>query len=564
MSSRASLGRPADSGSLLAGQVADRSGLELGERGSRCARAHVSVFVTGAVATGLVAYQLALPNVLGGVRGYDEGVYLGATLRLLGGVTPYRDFAFLHPPGLPLLLSPVVALADLPGEHAALVVARLVTAAAAVGAAALAACVLRHWGAGAVLVTGLVAAVLPAAVSADSALLLDPYMVLFCMIGAVVVFDRTGAVAASARRVAIGGAAFGFACAIKAPAVLAVLALLAVLGVARPGWRRSGALLGGVLAGAGLPSLPFLALAPGAFVHDVVVTQLVRAPAAGIDPPLAVAQRLGIITGLADLPGLHPPGVWAVVVVAVLGVLALAALVGRAARAVDVFVVAAAGAVVAGMCVVGWFSLPYGYFPGFFLALAAGVVAGRGGELLKSGWSRWRSSGHLRARPLGGDRLARRAAWAATAGALALALLVANEDAAFARSYLGHSSEPGAQLALRIEPGSCVVFDEDILAISANRFPASGRCPVIVDPFGQWLADDPAHPPPYAGPYSPALVRRWMGALRRADYLVEVAPRSDFIPWAQQLAAYLQSRFVMVYSAPGAVLYERTSELYRP
>ena len=46
----------------------------------------------------------------GGVTQYDDGVYLGAAIRFVSGVLPYRDFVFVQPPGIVVLMSPVALL----------------------------------------------------------------------------------------------------------------------------------------------------------------------------------------------------------------------------------------------------------------------------------------------------------------------------------------------------------------------------------------------------------------------------------------------------------------------
>jgi hypothetical protein len=86
--------------------------------------------------------------------------------------------------------------------------------------------------------------------------------------------------------------------------------------------------------------------------------------------------------------------------------------------------------------------------------------------------------------------------------------------------------------------------------------PAGRDCPLILDPFGQWIADDPANPPPETVGNAPALVRTWQMALSTADYLVEVAPGSDFVPWTPSLWAYFDSHYVLVYYEAGAYLYK--------
>src|SRR6476661_2472269 len=64
-----------------------------------------------AVAAALVAVVARLVPVLrgGGLFGlgnYDDGVYYAAGTALLHGLIPYRDYLFLHPPGIVLLLAP--------------------------------------------------------------------------------------------------------------------------------------------------------------------------------------------------------------------------------------------------------------------------------------------------------------------------------------------------------------------------------------------------------------------------------------------------------------------------
>jgi hypothetical protein len=51
--------------------------------------------------------HLAHRHALFGIVEFDDGVYLGATLRLFHGALPYPAFDFGHPPGIPLLLLPL-------------------------------------------------------------------------------------------------------------------------------------------------------------------------------------------------------------------------------------------------------------------------------------------------------------------------------------------------------------------------------------------------------------------------------------------------------------------------
>ena len=80
------------------------------------------VFVT-AVAARLVPLLRG-----GGLRGYgsyDDSVYFAASLGWLHGRWPYRDFLFLQPPGILMLLSPYAALAHWFGDSGGMAAARL-------------------------------------------------------------------------------------------------------------------------------------------------------------------------------------------------------------------------------------------------------------------------------------------------------------------------------------------------------------------------------------------------------------------------------------------------------
>src|SRR5262245_8156276 len=98
--------------------------------------------------------RLGPPVVIGGIRGiyhYDDGVYFSAAQHLIAGVLPYRDFVFVHPPGVILLLAPFAALARLIGDNWAFVFARVLITLIGSTSAALVAVLLRRYGRAAVL-----------------------------------------------------------------------------------------------------------------------------------------------------------------------------------------------------------------------------------------------------------------------------------------------------------------------------------------------------------------------------------------------------------------------------
>jgi len=63
------------------------------------------------VALGIRLFTLSRPGFLTSPTEYDDGVYLGAAIRMTQGVMPYHDFAFVQPPGILLLMSPVALFA---------------------------------------------------------------------------------------------------------------------------------------------------------------------------------------------------------------------------------------------------------------------------------------------------------------------------------------------------------------------------------------------------------------------------------------------------------------------
>ncbi len=85
----------------------------------------IGLVCLGVFAAAVRAVPLLSPNGPQYTAAYDEGVYLAAAGLLSEGRLPYRDFAFLHPPGLLLLLWPLTALApDVLDWGQVLVVAR--------------------------------------------------------------------------------------------------------------------------------------------------------------------------------------------------------------------------------------------------------------------------------------------------------------------------------------------------------------------------------------------------------------------------------------------------------
>src|SRR5271154_4896468 len=185
------------------------------------------IAVCTAAAAFLRLYQLTRPGYLLGVTEYDDGVQFGDAARLFTGVIPYRDFVVVQPPGSFLVMAPVALLAKVTGSAWGLAIARLLTAAADTACVALLGLLVRHRGPVAAGIACGIYAVYPDALIAAHTFMLEPWLNLFCLLGALAVFDGDR-LADRPRRLAWGGAAFGFAVAVKLWAVvpLAVVGLL--------------------------------------------------------------------------------------------------------------------------------------------------------------------------------------------------------------------------------------------------------------------------------------------------------------------------------------------------
>jgi hypothetical protein len=502
----------------------------------------IAALAPGVVTLVICLYQLTLPHALRGVHGYsglgyDDGVYLGAATRLVHGAAPYKDFVLVHPPGIVLLMAPVAWLGDALGSADALAIARLLTAIVAATNASLAAFCLRHRGYRAMLFAGVAVACFPAAVSADHTLLLEPYLVLFTLIGVALMFD--GGRLASDRRLLWAGVAFGFATAVK---LWGVLVVVAVLVACIPLWQRAVRPMAiGLAAGFGLPCLPFLLLAPHGFIHQVFGDQVARTTLGAGSLP--AGDRLLQLTGLRALTAFDArPGTAMFIAAAFLVFVSLT--IGCDLPGIDrldVLLICAAVVTTIAMFNARDMYDHYAYYP-------APVYAMLGARCL--------------ARVV--DWASARTPWLATpwlpAGlGVALMAFAVPQQVSYARDYLAGAFDPRVALTSVIPEGACVVSDQVTDAIVADRFVASNSsCPDVVDPYGTWLAAYAEHLPPWSGPLPESFVRRWEHWLDEADYVVAVGPRTTIIPWPVDLAAWFDAQFSVAFQQPGLIVYRHT------
>jgi hypothetical protein len=480
------------------------------------------------LAVGLRAYQLARPGHLLAATEYDDGADFGSALRLVGGAIPYRDFITVQPPGITFLMAPAALLAKLAGTDAAMAAGRILTAAAGAAAVPLAGRLVRHRGLTALTIVCGLLAVYPSAVQSAHTVLLEPWLVLACLAGAVAVFDGDR-LATSTRRLAWGGAALGFAGAVKVWAIVPV-AVIAVLCL--PGTRRLLAFAGGVAAGFLIPVVPFALAAPARFWNSVIVAQLVRTDVR-IPFGYRVQQMAGLAVGHPAAAVLAVAGAAAVLLV--FGSFAAAwRVTGRRPPPLDMFAAAST------LLVIGIFLIPddfYYHYAGFlapFAGLTLGLSAAR---LLAAG------PGNTLAAQLGPARFARLGT--AVTGLAGLAILVLP----FAVPRAENAPTPvypRSALEAAIPSGACVATDQASLLIAINRLSSSvPGCSLMVDATGTDYVLGRGRNGLTAGTV-PAAETAWQQAFRSAQYVLLTPYQYLRVAWTPSLTRYFDANFTFV------------------
>jgi alpha-1,2-mannosyltransferase len=481
------------------------------------------IVVATLLALGIRGFQLAKPGHLLGVGDYDDGADFGSALRLIQGVVPYRDFIIVQPPGITLLMAPAAAVSKLATTAWAIAVGRILTAAASTAAVVLGGLLVRHRGVFATIVTCGVIAIYPGSAQAAHTVLLEPWLTVFCLAGIVAVFDGDR-LTTSGRRLAWGGAALGFAGAIKVWAIIPVAVIIAVCLLSPGPGRRITRFVPGVAAGFLIPVIPFAALAPGRFYDSVVVAQLVRT---GARTPLAT--RLQYLTGLTawHLGGIVFAMV-AIIFAVVLAGTAIAAwrVTRQAPPALEWFGLATAALVIVSFLVPDDFYYHYPAFLAPFLGLAFALPAAR----LLDGW------------PALPGRLRHSATWVAGLVLLVLPLAVPGADYSPTPTYV--KALPAIDRV--IPPGACVLSDQASLLISLDRFdsPVSG-CSIMVDGTGTAYALGHGRNAATAGQV-PAVAALWRQGFGAAGFVLLTPYNTNRIAWTPSLEAYFSHHFTRV------------------
>jgi alpha-1,2-mannosyltransferase len=229
--------------------------------------------------------SLTLNGAWDGLVEYDDGVHFGAAELLLSGQVPYRDFVFVQPPGVALLLQPAALLGRAVGEDVAWGFARLGFVALGLLNIGLVWALLRRYGTAAAVGGAAFYAVWYGTASTERTVMLEP-LLNFALLTALLLVRRP-----STRSTTLAGVALGLACAIKLWPAVFVLVLTAWLHQTRDA-RRAVLFVSGAAGGFAVVVVPFLGLAGWDLIDQVLLAQ------AGRDREASLLLRLRYFDGL--------------------------------------------------------------------------------------------------------------------------------------------------------------------------------------------------------------------------------------------------------------------------
>jgi len=489
-------------------------------------------------------YQLSRPGFLLSVNEYDDGPYFGSAVRLVYGALPYRDFLIVQPPGITLLMIPAALLSKVTGTAWGMAVGRILTSLAGAASVALAGLLVRHRGVLATVIACGIMAVYPDSIQAVKTVLVEPWLVLFCLIGALAIFDGDH-VTTRTRRLVWGGVALGFGGAVEPWAIFPVI-IIALLILRWP--RRLAAYVGGVAIGFLVPVLPFAALAPDKFYEATIVAQI--GPRAGATPT-PFWLRIQDLTGLADLSRpTHLDDLGAAVLIAavVFGSLGLSFLLTwRRPPALDLFAVGSASLVFAAFLWPDQFHYHFAAFLAPFLALAIGLPLS---ALVRD--FRLASGGNPAALPV--------LQWGAAslAGLAILALAVIQFDwETYNTPHLPLSVVTSARRM--IPPGACLLADEVSFSVMTDRLVSDvPGCSLLLDATGTNYALSHGRDPETGAARYQAVDAVWTYAFDHAQYVWLSGLNNHRVAWTPALRSYFQRHFTRIlYAGNAGALYRR-------
>jgi 4-amino-4-deoxy-L-arabinose transferase-like glycosyltransferase len=420
------------------------------------------------VALGVLLLQALLHSHYTAIDEYDDGVYFGASVELFHGVFAYRSFAFIQPPMIILWMLPFAATSMAVGTATAMEVARFFVDLVAVANIVLLGALVRRRSTLQVVAAVGVMAFSAGTIRSTQTILLEPFLVLACLLAFLCLMDGEH-VTTSSRRLWWCGIFLGVAGATK---VWAVFALIAVMLVVRRTQTAPRTIVWGALTGFVTCCLPFIAAAPTGFFSQIVLTQALRN--GGGYPFL---QRLADLTGLPGLAGAvsrHPLlGLTLLSLTVVFG-LGTVAVVRRTGEGLPWTPLERLSAWTAAIVAVGLLLSPtyYYHYSGFmapFLALVVSALVARLGAPVR---------GVLRRTRLRPTLLAT----IAVPSAVAL-LAGASVNEVFTSPV---APQIGDSVSDAIPSRGCVLYANPSLALLDDRFTSDvSGCPRVIDWLGQ-------------------------------------------------------------------------------
>jgi alpha-1,2-mannosyltransferase len=496
---------------------------------------NVAIAVCTLLALALRLLLLSRPGYLMGVTEYDDGPYFGSAVMLVHGLLPYKTFILVQPPGITLLMVPSALLSKLTGTATAMATGRILTTLASTAGVALAGLLVRHRGLVVVIVTCGIIAVYPDSVSTARTILVEPWLVLFCLLGALALFDRDQ-LASSRKRLFWGGAAFGFAGCIEVWAIFPVVVLACMF---VPKFKRLAVFAGGLAAGFLVPTLPFAGLAPKRFYESLYVAQV--APRAG-STRVPLGARLSNMLGIVNL---HLPGHPLVLIEVLTGLLILAValviaagwlLSHRPPPQLDWFALVTCAVVVVMFLWPDQFHYHFAAFLAPFFALSIALPLGRLLDVLGKGtsWLPEQQATEL---------------WkpAAAVAGLAILLLVMQQASYESGLRLPLGPVP-AQVQRMIAKGDCVGTDQVSYLLMANRFsPDQANCPHMLDGLGSDLAFSNGLKPSTGAGNVKAVQALWWDEFSKAKFIWLSYNSYRRVAWYPALRTYFKDNFVLVF-----------------
>jgi hypothetical protein len=389
-----------------------------------------------------------------------------------------------------------------------------------------------------------ICAIYPDSIQAAKTVLVEPWLTMFCLIGALVLFEGDR-LTTRTKRLVWGGVAFGFAGAVEPWAIFPVI-VIAVLTLRWP--RRTIAYVAGVAAGFLIPVVPFAALAPRQFYEATIVAQIgTRADAARV----TIWPRLVNMTGLADVSRpshLLDLGVTLLIVAVVLGSLGLSLLLTwRLPSALDLFAVGSTALIVASFIWPSQFHYHFGAFLAPFLAMAIALPVSSLARDYRQSFG-------------GSETLLPVVRWGA-AGLAGLAILIM----AVIQFNWETSNAPHLRLSVitsarhLIPPGACLLADEVSFSVMADRLVSDvPGCSLLLDATGTNYALSHGRDPETGAARFPRVDAVWTYAFDHAQYVWLSGLNNHRVAWTPQLRSYFQSHFTRILQAGNAgSLYRR-------